>query len=246
MSLVIGVLALQGDVSEHCHAIQSCGSKAYPIKYENDLDHIDGLIIPGGESTTIAKLSYGSINSAVSKVTKNNQTLESKISQSITSSKIKAKPEQDNSNNTIPYSSLINKIKTLGLSGLPIYGTCMGSIFLAKYIENNLNQLSMQLMDIKITRNAFGSQKHSFETTLTINCLNPPKYQAIFIRAPLIIATGQNVEVLAYLPDYINLNQDYPTKAIMVKEKNFLASVFHPELTKDYRIHEFFLDMVKK
>ncbi len=246
MSLVIGVLALQGDVSEHCQAIQSCGSKALPIKYEKDLNNIDGLIIPGGESTTIAKLSYGSINSAGSINTKNNQTLESKISHSLMPTRIKTKPEQDNSNNTIPYSGLINKIKTLGLSGLPIYGTCMGSIFLAKYIENNLNQLSMQLMDIKITRNAFGSQKNSFETTLTINCLNPSEYRAIFIRAPLIIDVGTSVEVLAYLPDYIKLDKDYPTKAIMVKEKNFLASAFHPELTKDYRIHEYFLDMVKK
>ena len=246
MSLTVGVLALQGDVSEHCKALNACGVKSVAIKYEKELSLVDGLIIPGGESTTIAKLSFGRIEASTANVTTKDQNLVQKISNSLTGSNSKISVVVDKNEKLIPEENLINKIKGLGLGGMPIYGTCMGSIFLAKHIENNINQFSMQLMDIKVSRNAFGPQKNSFETNLNIDFLGRQPFKAIFIRAPLIIDVGENVEILANLPNYVETKQEFITKAVMVREKNFLATAFHPELTSDYRIHQYFIDMIKK
>ena len=191
--LTIGILALQGDVIEHIHAVERLGAEAIAVKYPAELDKIDGLIIPGGESTCIDRLTDNLAR------------------------------------------SLFSKIKKKAKAGMPVYGTCMGSILLAKSIEGH-KQRTLGLMDITIRRNAYGSQKLSFETEICIKELGNIPFEAVFIRAPSIIAVDKNVEVLAMVDDSI----------VMARQNNFLATTFHPELLEDTRIHRLFLDMVEK
>jgi pyridoxal 5'-phosphate synthase pdxT subunit len=120
---------------------------------------------------------------------------------------------------------LINDYK-LNLSNLPIFGTCAGCIIMSK----------LNLIDIKIERNAYGSQLDSFIIDLNCNLNNGiKKIKAIFIRAPKIINIGKNVEILAKYNDEI----------VLVKQGKYLASTFHPELTDDTSVHEFFIEMIK-
>lgn len=192
--LTIGILALQGDVSEHAHAVKKLGARAIAVKYQKDLDQVDGLIIPGGESTTINKLRSTQCQSE----------------------------------------SLLSKLKTKALAGMPVYGTCMGSILLAKSIEDS-KQETLSLMDITVKRNAYGSQRSSFETYLKMDSLGPEPFQAIFIRAPQIASADcSNVEILAKVDNVI----------VAAKQENYLATTFHPELVDDLRIHRLFLEMV--
>ncbi len=197
----IGVLALQGDFAEHLQAIEQCGAQGFPIRRSFQLEEIDGLIIPGGESTTIAKLT--------------------------------------NSDNTI-FDTISKKIK----SGMPVYGTCMGAIFLANEIEGS-TQGKLGLMSIKVRRNGFGPQRSSFESYIDVPCLtdlgasNEP-FHAVFIRAPLILSCAPEVKVLA------KLDQSASTNIIMASQNNMLVSTFHPELTGDLRIHKYFLAMVEQ
>jgi 5'-phosphate synthase pdxT subunit len=119
--------------------------------------------------------------------------------------------------------------------GMPIYGTCMGSIVLASKIES-MSQRSTGLMDITVRRNAYGSQKKSFETMLQIDELGVEPFPAIFIRAPQIVATGPDVTVMATVDDTI----------AMARQGNLLVTTFHPEITPDLRVHEYFLSMLRK
>jgi 5'-phosphate synthase pdxT subunit len=158
------------------------------------LQGLDGLIIPGGESTTIGKLA------------------------------------QD--------FGLIEPLQTFGQTHV-IWGTCAGSIFLSR--DARRSQPLLELMDIQVERNAFGRQVDSFEIDLPIECLktvrpdNPP-FHAIFIRAPLIESVGKGVEVLASLPD---------GRIVAARQRKWLATAFHPELTPDDRFHRFFLEQVR-
>jgi len=123
----------------------------------------------------------------------------------------------------------------------PIWGTCAGAIFLSR--DANRNQPLLELMDIKVSRNAFGPQVESFEIDLVIPALEQPEtpYRAIFIRAPLIDEIGKGVEALARIPD----SEDHGGKIVAAQEGRFLATSFHPELTMDVRLHRFFLDLVR-
>jgi 5'-phosphate synthase pdxT subunit len=194
----IGVLALQGDFAEHLQAIEQCGVQSAQIRRSSQLEDVDGLIIPGGESTAIAKLTSSDV--------------------------------------TI-FDTIKNKITT----GMPVYGTCMGAIFLANEIENSV-QGRLGLMDIKVRRNGFGSQKKSFESYIDIPCLEGKEtkhkpFHAVFIRAPVIISCASQVSILAKL-------DDKDDSIIMARQNNMLVSTFHPELTGDLRIHKYFLSMV--
>lgn len=212
----VAVLALQGDFAEHLHALDAVGASGFLLRKSEELERVDALIIPGGESTAIARLC------------------------------------QDNSD------PIFDAIKTKIDSGLPVYGTCMGSIFLAKMIEGS-QQGRLASMDIRIRRNAFGSQRNSFETDLAIPCLGKPDFLAVFIRAPLVTACSARVEILASLPASItreikevppgDLSSEANSFAIeqnivMARQDNILVSAFHPELTSDWRIHKYFLRMV--
>jgi len=186
----IGVLALQGAFAEHIAILKTLGVDTVEARLPEELDGIDGLIIPGGESTTITKL-------------------------------------------MLNY-ELADKIKKLGQKGLPIMGTCAGMIMLALKVDKN-NRLPTGIMDIAVKRNAFGRQVDSFEIDLGIPAIGDEPYHAIFIRAPKIEHAGPNVDILAKLPD---------GTIVAVKEGNLMALAFHPELTDDNRLHQYFLDIV--
>lgn len=184
----IGVLALQGAVREHCNSLRTCGVEPVEIKYQNQLADIRGLIIPGGESTTMGKLMvrYG----------------------------------------------MLEVLAEMGRDGFPIFGTCTGLILLAKEIAGS-DQPRLGLMDITVERNAFGRQIASFEKDLAIAELGSPHFHAIFIRAPYIHKVGPGVQVLAKIDD----------KILMARQENLLVAAFHPELTPDVRIHQYFLKL---
>lgn len=191
----IGVLALQGAFIEHVAALEGLGARPTEVRLPQHLDGLDGLIIPGGESTTIAKLmaEYG----------------------------------------------LLQPIRKLGSRGWPIWGTCAGMIVLAQR-ATSLKEETLGLMRVSVGRNAFGRQVDSFEVNLDIPALGPPPFPAIFIRAPLIQEVGEGVEVLARLP------QSHPKADTVVaaRQGRLLATAFHPELTPDWRLHRYFLDVV--
>jgi 5'-phosphate synthase pdxT subunit len=186
----IGVLALQGAVAEHIRAIEQAGGVGIVVKKTEQLDKLQGLIIPGGESTTIGKLmrTYG----------------------------------------------FIEAIQNFHQQGKPIFGTCAGLIVIAKHISGQ-DDTHLGLMDITVARNAFGRQRESFETDLPIKGINE-NVRAVFIRAPLIEKVGSGVDVLATYNDQI----------VAAREGNLLASSFHPELTDDYRLHAYFLELIEK
>lgn len=188
--MLIGVLALQGAFREHEKMLRACGDniKTRQIRLPGQLEGLDGLVIPGGESTTMGKLlvQYG----------------------------------------------LLEPIRELAGKGLPIFGTCAGLIMLAKDI-NGSDQPRLGLMDMLVERNAFGRQVDSFETDLNVECLGPEPFRAVFIRAPYIMQAGPGVEVLA----------KYGDKIVLARQGRFLAGAFHPELTGDKRVHQYFLNI---
>lgn len=189
----IGVLALQGDFAEHIVMLKRIGVATAEIRLPDQLHHLDGLIIPGGESTTIGKL---------------------------------AKDYH-----------LIEPLRAFGRVR-SIWGTCAGAIFLSKDVQRN--QPLLELMDIRIARNAFGRQVNSFETDLDVPALSSTTqggkpYHAVFIRAPLIESVEGNVEVLAKLTD---------GRIVAARQGGLLATSFHPELTQDDRFHRYFASMV--
>lgn len=192
MNTTVGILALQGDFSEHESMLQSLGVKIVQVRLPKDLENIDRLIIPGGESTTIGKLMdmYG----------------------------------------------LIEPIKKRVQEGMPLWGTCAGAILMAEQIAEGRKdgQPSLNLLDITARRNAFGRQIDSFEADLKILELGEKPFPAVFIRAPLLEYPGKDVRVLA------KLMQDNGG-IVAVQQDKMLATCFHPELTNDTRIHEYFL-----
>lgn len=186
----VGVLALQGTFIEHIEILRQLGVEAPPIRLPHELDTLDGLIMPGGESTTMLRLmdSFG----------------------------------------------LIRPIKEMAQQGLPIWGTCAGMVLLAKSISN-YQMKTLNLMDTKVRRNAFGSQPDSFELDLNIPIVGKEPFHAIFIRAPVIEEVEPGVQVLSSLPD---------GTIIAVRQNRLLACAFHPEFTDDPRFHSYFLNMV--
>jgi 5'-phosphate synthase pdxT subunit len=117
--------------------------------------------------------------------------------------------------------------------GMPIWGTCAGAILLASHCDDPDIDV-LQLLDIDVSRNAFGRQVDSFEVDLDVPSLGPDSMRGVFIRAPKIVAMGESVEVMATLPD---------GSAAAVRQSNMLATTFHPELTEDLRFHELFVQM---
>lgn len=191
-SVTVGVLALQGDFEAHLRTLQRCGVRAQEVRTVQQLQQVDGLIIPGGESTTIAKLMqrYG----------------------------------------------LDVAIRERAQAGMPLYGTCAGLIVMAREIEGYPQQPRLGLLDVAVARNAFGRQVDSFEIDLFVPRLGAPPLRAVFIRAPYITRTGDQVEVLARLDG----------KVVLVQQGHLLGGAFHPELTDDLRLHQYFLELVDR
>ncbi len=187
----IGVLALQGAFIEHLKILSKpkLNCQGVLIKHKKQMEDLDGLIIPGGESTTIGKL-------------------------------------------MLEY-NLVNPIKERAKAGMSIMGTCAGLILLAKKLKGEDPPYLLDLIDIQVERNAYGSQINSFERRLNIASIDINDFPAVFIRAPQIVQTGDKVNILAR----------HENNAVLAKQENILVSSFHPELTNDLRIHQYFLNM---
>jgi 5'-phosphate synthase pdxT subunit len=186
----IGVLALQGAFAEHIAILRDLKVDTTPVRLPHQLEGLDGLIIPGGESTTITRL-------------------------------------------MLSY-DLTGKIGNLSKDGFPILGTCAGMIVLAKEVTD-AGEKPLGAMSIKVKRNAFGRQRESFETELSISVLGKKPFPGVFIRAPVIEQVNKNVEVLAQLTD---------GTMVAARQGKLIACAFHPELTDDLRFHRYFLNIV--
>lgn len=188
--MIIGVLALQGAFLEHQRVLEKCGVQTVLVRKPEQLARVDGLIIPGGESTTIGKL--------------------------------------------MRQFGLDEEIRAKAKAGMPVFGTCAGMIVLAAEIENS-DQFRLALMDMEVARNAFGRQVDSFETEIVVPTIGEPGVRGVFIRAPYVKSVGPEVQILG----------EYQGKIVMARQGNLLVAAFHPELTEDARVHQYFLDMVR-
>jgi 5'-phosphate synthase pdxT subunit len=198
-SLNIGVIGIQGAISEHVNSMKKIIKKhhisgnIFIVKNKFQIKSIDALIIPGGESTTISKFLI-------------NLDIYSEIKKRI------------NKNN------------------LPIMGTCAGCVLLSSELKNESKDINLlKAMNMKVIRNAFGRQKESFENEIKIDVLEK-SYNAVFIRAPIIEKVWGKCSAISKINNNI----------IMAKQDKYLALSFHPELTNDLRIHEYFLKIINE
>lgn len=199
--LNIGVLAVQGDVAENIMAtkmaLEELGIEGIvnEIKYPEQISELDGMIIPGGESTVIGQLSL--VNGS------------------------------------------LKQIKEKIASGMPVLGICAGMILLSKRVKDrvvgDIDQPLLDLLDVKVERNTFGRQRDSFESEISMEKIGIPKFQGVFIRAPSIVETGKNVEVIS----------KFNEKIVAVKQGNIIGTSFHPELTDDLSLHKYFVNLIR-
>jgi len=188
----VGVLALQGDFREHAHVLTKLGARVSLVRRPEELAEVDGLVIPGGESSVMDKLArtFG----------------------------------------------LQAPLKAAIAAGMPVYGTCAGLIMLADTVLDAIaGQQSLGGLDVVVRRNAFGSQNQSFETDLEIPELGDPPVHAVFIRGPVVESVGPSARALASLSD---------GRVVAVEQGNLLGTSFHPEITGEYRFHEYFIRKV--
>ena len=196
----IGVLDLQGDVREHVAALADVGAGARLVKRPEELEGMDGLILPGGESTTLSML------------------LES----------------------TGLFEAIAARLGDVGgdvASGaLPILGTCAGLVLVAsEVLDGRPDQRTFGTLDAVVRRNGYGRQVHSFEGEVVLGAGPERPLPAVFIRAPLVVSLGEEVEVLG----------TFEGVPVLVRQGAVLASVFHPELTPDRRVHRMFVEMCR-
>lgn len=196
----IGILGMQGDVAENVSATRAAMAKlglkgsVRAVKTPEQISELDGLIIPGGESTMIGQMSL--VNGAI-------KTMKEKIQ-----------------------------------SGMPVLGICAGLILLSKSAKDKVvgktNQPLLDLLDVRVERNSFGRQKDSFEAEVSAQSLGIAKTKGVFIRAPSIEDLGKGVEIVS----------KFNEKVVAVKQANILATAFHPELTHDVSLHQYFVGMI--
>ena len=188
--MAVGILALQGAFAEHAAVLDKLGVPHFEIRQKRDLDQpMNGLIIPGGESTVMNKLLR----------------------------------ELD------LYDTLREQIQ----NGLPVFGTCAGLILLAGHIDND-DSVHIGTLPVTVKRNAYGRQLGSFVRTAPMKGFD--EFPMIFIRAPYISSIKDNVDVLAAVNDRI----------VAVQYNNQIGLAFHPELSGDTRIHEYFISLCEK
>lgn len=194
MKNIIGVLALQGAFARHMDVLDSLGAEAVEVREPADLKDIQGLVVPGGESTTISKM--------------------------------------------MVRWGLIDPLKNIIAGGLPVFGTCAGLILLADNLVDWDDLPRPGGLNLTVARNAYGRQIDSFEAALDLEVpglmsLTDSPFNGVFIRAPRIVAgsLGDNVDVLGTF-------EGHP---ILVRQGNIVGASFHPELTEDSRLHQWFL-----
>jgi 5'-phosphate synthase pdxT subunit len=188
----IGVLALQGNFREHLDVLRGIGVEGFPVRLPVDLQGLSGLILPGGESTTMRKL--------------------------------------------IERWGLRAPILDLARQGAPLFGTCAGMILLARDIVDG-DEPVLPLLDVSVKRNAFGRQLDSFEGQMEVPVLGDTPVHGVFIRAPVIERVGVDVEVMATLDD---------GRVVAVRERNVVATAFHPELAGETRFHRLVATMASE
>ncbi len=190
--MTIGVLALQGDFALHRKALARIGAASVEVRKPAELAAVSGLILPGGESTTLLKL--------------------------------------------LDAWDFVPALEKFHAAGRPIFGTCAGLILLAREVERP-SQFSLGFIDITAERNAYGRQKESFETELEADLgRGPAPVKAVFIRAPRIRRLGAAVAPLAHLRG----------ECVMARQGSVLVAAFHPELTDDPSVHDYFGGMVRE
>jgi pyridoxal 5'-phosphate synthase pdxT subunit len=188
----IGVLALQGDFREHLRTLDAIGVEGVAVRLPSDLDGVSGLILPGGESTTMRRL--------------------------------------------IDRWALRQPILDLAERGAPLFGTCAGMIVLAREIAGGESPI-LPLLDVTVQRNAFGRQLDSFESDIAVPVLGDTPVHGVFIRAPIVDRTGPGVDLLARLDD---------GRIVAVRERNLIATAFHPELASETRFHRLLATMASE
>jgi pyridoxal 5'-phosphate synthase pdxT subunit len=198
----IGVLALQGDVVDHMRALEAAGARAVPVRRASELDAVAGLVIPGGESTTMSKL--------------------------------------------LQIFDLFEPVKKRLDAGLPVFGSCAGMIMLAdEVLDGRPDQRSFGAIPMTVRRNAFGRQVDSFETEIAIDGIAGDPFRAVFIRAPWVERVGEGVQVLARVASGDGAGREQDGRIVAVRAGACLATSFHPEVTPDARVHEYFVGMVR-
>lgn len=188
--LQIGILALQGDYDAHRRILEGLDARTKLVRGAPDLAGIDGLLLPGGESTVMSRLC-------------------------------------ERYDLAAPLQKIIE-------AGMPVFGTCAGLIFLAKEIEgasSNFEQTGLGVLDVRVARNAYGTQIESFETEVFVPALEET-IRAVFIRAPQIRAVGESVEILA----------SYGNAPVLVRQNGIMALSFHPEIAGENRLHRMWLE----
>lgn len=184
----VGVLALQGAVEEHINRINRLpGARGIPVKSIEQIRRVDGLILPGGESTVMGKI--------------------------------------------MDARGMLEPLGDMIRNGLPVWGTCAGMILLAKQIAGQ-EKTYLRAMDIVVRRNAYGSQLDSFRTELVLPEVSKAPIPLVFIRAPYIESAHDSAAALARVGGNV----------VAVRQKNVLATAFHPELTNDLSFHRYFIE----
>lgn len=183
------MLALQGDVREHLTALHGCGAEASAVRTAAELDAVDALVLPGGESTTMSRL--------------------------------------------LQVFGLEGPVRERLSAGMPTLSTCAGLILMSRQVlDGRPDQISFGVLDVTVRRNGYGRQVESFEADLPVEPLGLAPFRAVFIRAPLIEATGSDAEVIA----------TYDGNPVAVTQGPHLGLCFHPEMTDDPRLHQLFLE----
>ncbi len=194
----IGVLAIQGAVREHLALLEAAGAHAVPLQRASDIPGLAGIVLPGGESTTISKLAV--------------------------------------------IDGLMDPLREAAAAGLPMYGSCAGMILLAdRILDGHPEQQTIGGIDMTVRRNAFGRQVDSFEGGIDLAGIEGDPFPGIFIRAPWVEEIGSAVQVLARVS-----GGDADGRIVAVRDRNLIATSFHPELTGDTRVHQYFVEMVRQ
>jgi 5'-phosphate synthase pdxT subunit len=187
--VTIGVLAIQGGFAEHRAMLDALGVESRLVRLPGDLDGLDGLILPGGESTTMRKL--------------------------------------------IDCWGMRDPILDLAATGAPVLGTCAGMILLARRVSDG-DEPVLSLLDVSVKRDASRRQRESFEADIAVPLLGDVSVHGVFIRAPVVDDIGPRVDVLARLAD---------GRVVAVRERNIIATAFHPELAGEPRFHRLLATM---